>query len=66
MYIKYLKLRNFRNYEELGLELSAGLNTFLGPNAQGKTNVVEAVYYGSLGHSHRTRADKELIRWYKR
>ena len=63
MYIKYLKLRNFRNYAELGLELSAGLNTFLGPNAQGKTNVVEAVYYGSLGHSHRTRADKELIRW---
>ena len=63
MYVRSLKLRNYRNYSELELALQPGINIFLGPNAQGKTNVVEAVYYASLGHSHRTHLDTELIRW---
>ena len=66
MLIRKLELRNYRNYEELELPLEDSVNIFLGPNAQGKTNIVEAVFYASLGHSHRTHADYELIRWEQR
>ena len=62
MHVRSLKLRNYRNYYELELALQPGINIFLGPNAQGKTNVIEAIYYASLGHSHRTHLDAELIR----
>lgn len=63
MYVRSLKLRNYRNYSGLKLSLQPGINIFIGPNAQGKTNVIEAVYYASLGHSHRTHLDADLIRW---
>lgn len=63
MYVRSLKLRNYRNYNELDLTLQPGINIFLGPNAQGKTNIIEAIYYASLGHSHRTHQDAELIFW---
>lgn len=63
MYVRSLKLRNYRNYPQLDLTLNPGINVFLGRNAQGKTNVLEAVCYGSLGHSHRTRTDNDLILW---
>lgn len=63
MYVRSIKLRNYRNYNELNLELSPSINIFLGANAQGKTNIVEAVCYASLGRSHRTHADADLIRW---
>ena len=63
MKVNTLTLRNYRNYKELTLELSPNINVFLGENAQGKTNVVEAVYYAAMGHSHRTNTDVELIRW---
>ena len=56
-------MRNYRNYSSLHLELSPYINIFLGQNAQGKTNIVESVYYASLGHSHRTRTDTDLISW---
>ena len=46
-----------------GLELSPGLNVFTGENAQGKTNLLEAVYFTGVGRSMRTPRDKELIRW---
>lgn len=65
MYIKNLSLLNFRNYNELNIELSSGVNIFIGDNAQGKTNVIESIYYCSLGKSHRTNKDKELINWDK-
>lgn len=65
MYIKNLQLLNFRNYEELNIELNNGVNIFIGDNAQGKTNVLESIYYGSLAKSHRTSKDKELINWNK-
>ena len=41
------------------------MNVFIGDNAQGKTNILEALYYCSLGKSHRTSKDKELIKWNK-
>ncbi|MHC1684949.1 MAG: DNA replication/repair protein RecF [Clostridiaceae bacterium] len=63
MYIDTLKLKNFRNYKDLNIKLSKGVNVFTGDNAQGKTNILESVYYCSLGKSHRTNKDKELISW---
>ena len=63
MFVTTLVLQNFRNYENLALALSPTLNIFLGPNAQGKTNLLEAIYYASLTHSHRTRRDGDLIRF---
>lgn len=63
MYIKYLQLINFRNYQQLNLNLNKGINIFTGDNAQGKTNILESIYYCSLGKSHRTNRDKELINW---
>lgn len=63
MEVTSLQLRNFRNYEELTLRPEPGLNIFLGPNAQGKTNIIEAIYYAALARSHRTSKDGELILW---
>lgn len=63
MYINNLKLINFRNFEKLNIGLSCGINVFMGDNAQGKTNILESIYYCSLGKSHRTNKDRELIKW---
>lgn len=63
MYVKYLNLINFRNYRNMTLELCNGTNVFQGDNAQGKTNILESLYYSSVGRSHRTNKDKELISW---
>ena len=63
MQVTSLHLQNFRNYEELTLTLAPTLNIFLGPNAQGKTNILESIYYASITHSHRTRQDHDLIRF---
>lgn len=63
MYIKYLQLINFRNYKELNIELNKNINVFIGNNAQGKTNILESIYYCSIGKSPRTNKDKELINW---
>lgn len=61
MWIQSISLKNYRNYTEAQAEFSPGLNVFLGQNAQGKTNFLEAIYFLSLTRSHRTRSDKELI-----
>ena len=63
MRIDSLKLGNFRNYEELDLTFSPGTNLFYGDNAQGKTNILEAVYVCGTTKSHRTSRDKEMIRF---
>lgn len=63
MELMSLKLNNFRNYESLDVSFSSGVNVFLGPNAQGKTNLLEAIYVLALTRSHRTSTDKELISW---
>lgn len=63
MYIKSLTLKNYRNYMEQTVTFSDGLNVIYGSNASGKTNLVEAIYYSSIGKSPRTTKDKELILW---
>ena len=62
MYIESLELKNFRNYEELSIVLDPGTNILYGDNAQGKTNVLEAVYLCGTTKSHRGSKDKEMIR----
>ena len=61
MWIQKIILKNYRNYLNSELECSPGLNVFIGKNAQGKTNFLEAIYFLSLTRSHRTRTDKDLI-----
>ncbi|GEK35068.1 DNA replication/repair protein RecF [Kurthia sibirica] len=63
MHIESLKLTGYRNYEKLDLTFSPNINVFIGENAQGKTNVMEAIYVLAMAKSHRTSNDKELIRW---
>ena len=61
MYLDRINLENFRNYEKQYVELINGINLFLGDNAQGKTNIVEAIYICAFGKSYRTIKDNELI-----
>ncbi|MBF8417636.1 DNA replication/repair protein RecF [Heyndrickxia coagulans] len=63
MYLKELELHNYRNYETLTIPFENKVNVILGENAQGKTNLMEAIYVLALAKSHRTSNDKELIRW---
>ena len=63
MFLQKLSLVNFRNLENQRLEFRNKLNVFFGDNAQGKTNLLEAMYLISLGKSFRTRIDHELITW---
>lgn len=63
MFIKKVLLLNYRNYKELNIELGMNVNVFIGNNAQGKTNVLEAIYYCGFARSHRNSKDKELISW---
>lgn len=63
MYIRSLRARNFRNYAELNLSLTDGITVFIGENAQGKTNLLEAVYLLAIAKSPRTQYHRELIRW---
>lgn len=65
MYINRLQMMNYRNYEVLDIELCKNVNVFMGNNAQGKTNILEAIYYCAFAKSHRTSRDKELITWDK-
>ena len=61
--LTHLRLYNFRNYAELDLPLGPGLNVFVGENAQGKTNLLEAVATLLLTKSPRTSTPAELLRW---
>ena len=63
MYVESLALENYRNYAHLSVNLSPGINIFFGDNAQGKTNVLEAVYLCGTTKSHRGSKDKEMIRF---
>ena len=62
MWIKKIKINNFRNYEKEEINLEKNINIFYGQNAQGKTNIIEAIFLCSLGKSFRTKKDKELIK----
>ena len=63
MILKRFRADNFRNIEKCDIEFSPGVNLLYGKNAQGKTNVVEGIYYFSRGKSFRGREDKELVRF---
>lgn len=63
MYISSLSLSNFRNYTSEKITFSPHTNVIYGDNAQGKTNILEAVYLFSQGRSHRARTDRELIKF---
>ncbi len=63
MIIKSLDLKNFRNYEELHLCFDEGTNILYGDNAQGKTNVLEALYLSGTTKSHKGSRDREMIRF---
>ncbi|MFR1246915.1 MAG: AAA family ATPase [Oscillospiraceae bacterium] len=63
MQIDRLSLRGFRNYEDAQAQFVPGVNLLVGGNANGKTNLLEAVSYLSTGRSFRTRREAELIRF---
>lgn len=63
VYINSLNLSNYRNHKFLNLDFHKGLNLIVGGNAQGKTNILEAVYFLGRGRSFRTNDPKELIHW---
>lgn len=63
LFIKELHLKHYRNYESLEAVFEDKVNVIIGENAQGKTNVMEAIYVLAMAKSHRTSNDKELIRW---
>ena len=63
MELRKLNLRNFRNYEEISLECDPGVNLIVGENAQGKTNLLEAVAFLGAGKSFRTQNGSEMIRF---
>ena len=65
MYIKNIELKDFRNYESLNLTFNENVNLILGKNAQGKTNLLEAIYVTSIGKSFRTNKDSDLIKFGK-
>ncbi len=62
MYINEINLKNFRNYEEQKINLNPHINIFYGDNAQGKTNILEAIFLCGFGKSFRTSKEKEMIK----
>jgi len=63
MHIRSLELKNFRNYADLSFRPGDGLNVLVGPNAQGKSNLLEAITLLATSRSYRAGKDTDLIRW---
>lgn len=61
MYLDHFSVQNYRNLHQLETNFDPNVNIFIGKNAQGKTNLLEAIYFLALTRSHRTNSDKELI-----
>ncbi len=61
MYIDRLSVKNFRNIKGISLELNKNINIFFGDNAQGKTSILEGIYFCATGRSHKTHIDREVI-----
>ena len=61
MNIQSLELNNYRNYKTLNMNFERGTNIFYGNNAQGKTNILEAIYVAGTTKSHRGSKDREII-----
>ena len=62
MWIKKIKINNFRNYKKEEINLEKNINIFYGQNAQGKTNIIESIFLCSLGKSFRAKKDNEMIK----
>ena len=60
MWIKKIKINNFRNYQLEEINLNKNINIFYGENAQGKTNIIESIFLCSMGKSFRAKKDKEM------
>ena len=63
MFIESIELLNYRNYKQLHMDFHSGTNVLYGDNAQGKTNILEAVYVCSTTKSHKGSKDKEIVRF---
>ncbi len=63
MKIKSIVLKNYRNYQNQRFDFEDGLNVLVGKNAQGKTNVLESIFYCVIGKSFKTSKEKEVIKW---
>ncbi|ANK60603.1 DNA replication/repair protein RecF [Loigolactobacillus backii] len=63
MYVDHLILTNYRNYKKVDVHFSKDTNVLLGENAQGKTNLLEAIYVLAMTKSHRTNNEKDFIKW---
>ena len=63
MKVKKVELVNYRNYKSAIIDFTDGLNVIEGNNAQGKTNLIEAVYFCAVGKSFRASREKEVINW---
>ena len=64
MHLSNIKLSNYRNYNDLEMDLPSGLVILHGDNAQGKTNLLEAVYLLSISKAYRAKSDREVINKY--
>ena len=62
MYLKNIKVKNFRNYENLNINLEKNINIFYGDNTQRKTNILESIFLTAFGKSFRTSKEKEMIK----
>ena len=65
MWINNIKLKDFRNYSNQEIKLNKNINVFYGENAQGKTNIIESIYFCSVGKSFRAKRDQEIINFEK-
>jgi len=63
VYLKKLELRNYRNYNQVNLNFNKNTVLILGNNGNGKTNLLESIYYLSAGRSHKTYSQDEIINW---
>lgn len=63
MFLQSISLTNFRNYKQVDIPFDPNVNLFIGENAQGKTNLMEAIFTLAMTKGYRSQKDKELIRW---
>lgn len=63
MYLKSLKLKDYRSYKNIDFKFDEKLNILVGKNAQGKTNALEAIFFAVIGKSFKTSKEKEIINW---
>ena len=61
MLVDSLKLNNYRNYKSNSFKFEKGLNIIIGKNGVGKTNILEAIYVGTIGKSHRTNDTSDML-----